>query len=408
MIHVCFGLHDKTGHYSKLTGTAMLSIFENLSAPPQSTCIHILHDNTLTTDNRDRFIYLAGRYNQLVKFYNVEQLCATELKEMIELIPQAKTSRLSVAALYRLLIPKILPSDIEKVIYLDSDIIVNLDISELWSLDLGDKIFAAVPELPNTIEVKHRLCVHGLVKIEDYFNSGVLLMNVKRFLEEDIAIIDGIKFIGNHSEYPFLDQEVLNYIFSCRYLKLSTRFNRIIRWCRRQNEMHIKRKIYHFTGDTIQLDLNDEFNRLWMEYFTKTPWFNSEAMGRLMGQIYDNARRTHVAFKNAMTTIADAVSGKTRVFLILEDYLDLVTKTFTLRDNEEIIFIEHGAPLQKIADLMKTSRDKKIFFVMFPSFPFDAFIEAGFVYGRDFLNGFEFLPNTDGDLLESHKLIQAM
>ena len=35
MIHVCFGLHDKHGTYSKFTGTAMASIFENLNTPPR-------------------------------------------------------------------------------------------------------------------------------------------------------------------------------------------------------------------------------------------------------------------------------------------------------------------------------------------------------------------------------------
>ena len=34
MIQVCYGLYDKDGRYSKFTGTSMLSIFENTSAPP--------------------------------------------------------------------------------------------------------------------------------------------------------------------------------------------------------------------------------------------------------------------------------------------------------------------------------------------------------------------------------------
>ena len=41
MIHVCFGLHDKTGHYSKFTGTAMLSLFENLNTPPVNHSPHL-------------------------------------------------------------------------------------------------------------------------------------------------------------------------------------------------------------------------------------------------------------------------------------------------------------------------------------------------------------------------------
>ena len=34
MIHVCFGLHDATGRYSKFMGTSMLSFFENCNTPP--------------------------------------------------------------------------------------------------------------------------------------------------------------------------------------------------------------------------------------------------------------------------------------------------------------------------------------------------------------------------------------
>ena len=76
MIHICFGLYDKTGRYSKFTGTTMLSIFDNTNS---EVTVHILHDNTLTQDNRDKFIYLAGRYNQHVKFYNAEELCADKI-----------------------------------------------------------------------------------------------------------------------------------------------------------------------------------------------------------------------------------------------------------------------------------------------------------------------------------------
>ena len=107
MIHVCFGLHDKTGRYSKFTGTAMCSIFENTTS---KVTVYILHDNTLTQDNRDKFIYLAGQYNQFVEFYNVEELCADKIAEMIELIPSVKTSRFSIATFYRLLIPQVLHS----------------------------------------------------------------------------------------------------------------------------------------------------------------------------------------------------------------------------------------------------------------------------------------------------------
>ncbi len=61
MIHVCYGLHDGDGRYSKFTGTSILSMFENATTPPRSVTVHILHDDTLTADNRDKFSYLAGQ-----------------------------------------------------------------------------------------------------------------------------------------------------------------------------------------------------------------------------------------------------------------------------------------------------------------------------------------------------------
>ena len=80
MIHVCFGLHDGDGRYSKFTGTAIASMFVNTSA---EVTVHILHDNTLTQDNRNKFVYLAKRYGQLVKFYNIEELCADKIAQMV-------------------------------------------------------------------------------------------------------------------------------------------------------------------------------------------------------------------------------------------------------------------------------------------------------------------------------------
>ena len=59
----------------------------------------------------------------------------------------SENSRFTVGALYRLFVPQVLPNTVNKIIYLDSDLIVNLDIKELWQIELDDKILAAVPEI---------------------------------------------------------------------------------------------------------------------------------------------------------------------------------------------------------------------------------------------------------------------
>ena len=136
MIHICFALHDATGGYSKFTGTAMLSIFDNIDTPPHlpSITVHILHDNTLTQDNRNKFSCLADRYNQSVKFYNVEENFKDKISEIENNLSDFFKEHFGIAAIYRILIPQILSTDIDKVIYLDSDVVVNLDITVLYHI----------------------------------------------------------------------------------------------------------------------------------------------------------------------------------------------------------------------------------------------------------------------------------
>ena len=55
-IHVCYGMTDNYGTYSKITGTSICSIFENTNEP---VSVHIIHDFTLTDRNREKFIELA-------------------------------------------------------------------------------------------------------------------------------------------------------------------------------------------------------------------------------------------------------------------------------------------------------------------------------------------------------------
>ena len=231
MIHVCFAIYDKTGYYSKFTGTTMLSLFENTSAPPMSVTVHILHDNTLTNENRDKLSYIAGRYGQQIKFYNVEELCAEKLNAIRFLMPQVAEVRYSIATFYRFMIPQLLPADVSKCIYLDSDIIVNLDINEMWRIELDDKPLAAANEveidaerLKFSLQMKY-LIVENLVAYENYFNAGVLLMNLDVLRNDDEKITNGLRFLSEHPQMVWLDQDVLNYLYAGDYVKLAEKFD---------------------------------------------------------------------------------------------------------------------------------------------------------------------------------------
>ena len=406
MIHVCFSLHDKTGRYSKFTGTTILSLFENTTS---DVTVHILHDNTLTNDNRDKFIYLAGRYGQAVKFYNVAELCADKIEDFKNFVPLVKTSRLSIGAMYRLTAPQILPPDINRVIYLDSDIIVNLDIKELWKIELDDKAFAAVPEVDFEYNSKIKfLIVNGYVNSEDYFNSGVLLMNLDYMRNAEEVIMEGVKFCGQYPQCDTLDQDILNYLFSKNYLKLPERFDVFVGMVRQHGQHKIRKAIYHYYGGScgvgIGMDTNDAFNRLWMDYFLKSPWFDSSAIGRL----YKNVRQDQTHMRKIALNLSSTLRDKARAFMVLEKDLNSLVENFSVRNDEEILLIAVGTHVQKIIAEINSARNEKIFFVMLPDFPFNALTKAGLVYGRDFVNASEFLSEAQGVPMNSYPLVKAM
>lgn len=407
MIHVCFGLYDKTGRYSKFTGTTMRSIFANTNA---AVTVHLLHDNTLTADNRDKFSALANQFNQRVEFYNVEALCAEGLAEIKRLVPNVEGTRYSIATFYRFLIPQLFTPDIEKIIYLDSDVVVNLNVAELWQIDLGDKPLAAAPEavinyLDHPFHAKTKfIMAKGFVAYEDYFCAGVLLVNLNRLRGEKENLIRGLKFLNANPELDNFDQDILNYLYAKDYVKLPEKFHVFVGIERRAGKNNLRDAIYHYAGWTCKLEMEDAFNRLWMCHFIRTPWFDEDSIGRLSAgfqQIQDGLRGT-------MIKLTALMSGKTRGFVVSKGDVDAIKKLFAVRADEEMLIVERDTSRQEIFERMNASRGKKIFFVFVQNFPFVNFEKLGFVYGRDFINGLDLLSGSQSLLVNSYLLLKEL
>ena len=410
MIHICFALNDPEGNRAKFTGTAMLSIFENTAS---KVTVHILHDDTLTPENLAKLSEVAARFRQAVKFYNVGELCANKLAEYLSILPALKDSSDNIGVAYNFLIPQVLPRNISKVIRLDSEIIANLDLEELWQIELGDKPVAAVPSYRQSPEQEGlkrvrsaKMCLAGLVKPEDYCSSGVLLVNLKVWRKEESLLTEGFRFMGEHPEYRFFDREILNYCFAERVLKLPVKFNRYVGFARSDIEEPIGKNTYNYSGhsDSLGLDMTDDYNRLWMGYFLRTPWFNVNSIQ----QIYETLEQREVFLKDFMLELAAAMAGKTRVFVVRKSELDLCKKIFSVRDNEEIIIVEENAPNDELIKEMRKARGKKVFFIMVRKFPFSALTKAGLGHKKDFFNGYFFRSKANGKPMDSYPLVQAM
>lgn len=129
---------------------------------------------------------------------------------------------------YRLFIPSLFPQ-YDKVLYIDCDTVLDDDVEKLYRTDLGNNLVAAVPDTivrdDPALQDYVRLAVG--VMPDGYFNSGVMLMNLRAFRRFDI---EG-QFVRLISRYHFPtvapDQDYLNYLCNGLVTYLPDSWNRM-------------------------------------------------------------------------------------------------------------------------------------------------------------------------------------
>lgn len=119
----------------------------------------------------------------------------------------------SVVTYYRLFIASLFPQ-YDKILYLDCDLVVLGDISELYNTDIGDNILGAVTDQYVRYTDEFRLYAEKAVGVDPdtYFNAGVLIISLDRFRKNNIEEL----FTSLITEYDFdlldPDQAYLNYL----------------------------------------------------------------------------------------------------------------------------------------------------------------------------------------------------
>jgi lipopolysaccharide biosynthesis glycosyltransferase len=146
-------------------------------------------------------------------------------------------SHLTSASLLRLRLPSVL-KDIDRVVYLDCDLVVLKDITTLYDTDLlGFPLAAcldfwltgAPPFAPPGWDVgKWHKFLSEVVRLADtksYFNAGVMVMDLKRF--RDTSLIHSAERFLEQTNYgtPFVDQEALNHVVDGAFVRLDSRWN---------------------------------------------------------------------------------------------------------------------------------------------------------------------------------------
>ena len=284
MIHVCYAFTDKNGSYSKFVGTSIQSLFENSC---EGICVHLIHDSTLTEDNRKKFLQLPINGNQMILFYNLETLKPDIIEYLTKRTTDDNQKRFTFGMYYRFMMPDVIPPEISKAIYLDGDTVVNIDIKTLWDIDLKDCPLGAAAEVEMGVGIeKQSLVTHknfpsvkkGWIKAENYFNSGIMSFNLdalRRFKAQNSE--NGKSFLESIMEYcekrfnkNMSDQAILNCTFSDHYIHIPPIYNKPVDfYCERKYPL--SPGICHFISykkisESIQMiNTTDYFSNIFSE-----------------------------------------------------------------------------------------------------------------------------------------------
>lgn len=194
-------------NYVKPLGVSMLSLFENNKEVNDIT-VYII-ENRISECSKKRLYKIAQQYKRSIKFIPFEYL-GKDLKVNVD-FPLVAYGRLF---LYKL-------EDIDKILYLDADTIINGKIEELYETDIQNYEIAGVQDNAAYYLLKKI----GMNKKNRYINSGVLLINLKKWREDNIGE-RFLKFISEKKgKVNHHDQGVLNGVCKDSILILDPKYN---------------------------------------------------------------------------------------------------------------------------------------------------------------------------------------
>lgn len=273
IIHVGFGLHDKDGHYSVWVGTAMQSIIDHTDS---KLCFHILHDETVSEENKRKLAQVAHQKGDVVEFYKIDHTEFECIKDC--------TQTFTIGCMFRCMLAELLPN-LSKIIYLDADLFVNRDIKELWDVDIREYCLAGVvDEGVINFSIPDILNEYPNIYRNQYFNSGVLFMNLDKIREKGHLNELVVDFLVNNREATYPDQDALNVLFHNKILYLDSSWNRFVSLHREDNKDNLDNAVFHFAGKNSLILYSQ--SKIDMEYFKticRTPWSNYEIDHQING-----------------------------------------------------------------------------------------------------------------------------
>lgn len=214
-IPIFFACNDK---YVPYLDVALISLISNTTRENNYEIIVLKTD--ISKENQE--LILRHKHDNInIRFYDVKDILEPIKAQLPDMFYY------SLAAYYRLFIETAFP-EYEKAIYLDCDIVLLEDIAKLYNEDIEDYLVGAVFEQNAVRDPMFTNYMRNIIGIppKTYFNSGVMLMNLKEFRKFKVQD----RFLQMLTKYNFdcltPDQEYLNAICFGRVKYLPTGWNK--------------------------------------------------------------------------------------------------------------------------------------------------------------------------------------
>lgn len=188
--------------------TLASSIFSNHE--PGEIFFHVIASGIPASKLKEIENYAAQQGNT-IHFYSVDE---STIKKFV------LVNQWTHAVYLRLFFPLVVPEPVSKILYLDVDTVVVNPLYELWSFDLGTLPLAAVYD--NYVKTQPKI---GITQEGEYFNSGVMLINVPRWNALSISEKTMAYLHHNPEKILFVDQCGLNAVLKGLWVKLPEKFN---------------------------------------------------------------------------------------------------------------------------------------------------------------------------------------
>ena len=269
-LNICL---SSDNNYAQHLGVTVKSLVD--CHPNDILNIYVL-DSGISEDNKKKILSLIND-NTHVVFKEVKE-------ELFDNFDFSKNSQFTSAIFNRFKIPEFF-SDSDRILYMDVDIVVMKNLSDFYNMDMDGKALALISDWNSSI-------FREFIGVEKYYNSGVMLFDIKKCLECDLysLLMNALK--NNDKELKMPDQDIINLTcqdiikevdFVCN-AQIHPNLSANVKWIS-DNINNVK--ILHYTSALKPWkDIPVPFEEYYLDYLKLTPWKDNIKSAKIKKKLY--------------------------------------------------------------------------------------------------------------------------